>query len=157
MWNLAQLNIGRMKGATIDDPIMAEFKNRLDEINALAESSPGFIWRLKEENGNATSIPFSDDPRIILNMSVWKDIESLETFTYKTMHTKVMAQRRNWFEKMDHYMCLFYVPTDYFPTVEDAQRRLGHLQTNGPTPYSFTFRERFSSAELAASVYADKF
>jgi hypothetical protein len=152
MWNIAQINIGRMKGVSIEDPVMAEFVARLDEINLLAESSRGFVWRLKEETGNATSIAYNEEPRMIVNMSVWETIESLEEFTYKTMHAKVMSMRRNWFEKMDHYQCLFYVGKNSYPTVEQAKERLLHLEKNGPTPYAFTFRNRFALQAYLSSV-----
>jgi hypothetical protein len=143
MSNIVQVNIARMKGSSMDDPIMADFVAQLDEINQLAESSKGFVWRLKEEGGNATEIKYNEDPRIIVNMSVWETLADLEAFTYRSIHAKVMSQRKNWFEKMDHYQCLWYIPKDAIPTVDDAKYRLNHLQVNGPSPIAFTFRKTF--------------
>jgi len=148
MLYIAQVNIARMKGSSINDPIMADFVAQLDEVNQLAERSNGFVWRLKEEGGNATEIVFNEDPRIIINMSVWETLADLEAFTYRTMHAKVMAMRKNWFEKMDHYQCLWYVDKDTPPTVADAKYRLNHLQVNGPSPVAFTFRKTFSVDDL---------
>jgi hypothetical protein len=146
MWNIAQVNIGRMNAPTIDDPIMSEFVAQLDNINKLAESSKGFVWRLKEDGGNATNIKYSDDARIIVNMSVWETIDDLSYFTYKTLHRDVLAQRAKWFGKMsNHFQALWYVPRNSFPSIEDARFRLAYLEKNGPTPMAFNFAKRFPS------------
>jgi heme-degrading monooxygenase HmoA len=107
MFHLAQINIGRLV-APIDDPQIAEFVAQLDTINQLAESSPGFIWRMQSEQGNATDIPYNDDPFMISNLSVWESIEDLQAFTYRSQHIRVFRDRRKWFQKMDlpHY-CLW--------------------------------------------------
>jgi hypothetical protein len=145
MWNIAQVNIARMNAPSIDHPVMSEFVAQLDAINKLAESSKGFVWRLKEEEGNATSIKYNDDSRIIVNMSVWESIEDLSHFTYKTLHRDVLAQRSKWFEKMsNHFQALWYVPRYSFPSVDDARFRLNYLEKNGPSPIAFTFAKRFS-------------
>jgi hypothetical protein len=146
MWNVAQVNIARMVVPTIDDPVMLEFVQNLDRINTLAEQSPGFVWRLKEE-GDATSIKFNDDNQIIINMSVWATIDDLMAFAYKSSHREVMVRRKQWFEPMKFYMALWYVPRFSFPSVEDARFRLEHLEKNGPTPMSFTFSKTFSPEE----------
>jgi hypothetical protein len=144
MYNIAQVNIARMNAPTINDPIMADFVAQLDTINMLAETSKGFVWRLKEESGNATELSFNGDPRIIVNMSVWESIDDLVNFTYKTLHREVLSQRSKWFEKMgSHFQTLWYVSKPNFPTVEDARFRLEHLQKEGPTPVAFTFSKRF--------------
>lgn len=153
MWNVAQVNIGRMNAPSIDDPVMSEFVAQLAGINALAESSKGFVWRLKEEGGNATSIKFNDDPRMIVNMSVWESIDDLSHFTYKTIHRDVLVQRAKWFEKLDqHFQVLWYVPRFTFPSIEDAKFRLEYLAKNGPTPMAFTFAKRFSPEAYVAVI-----
>lgn len=144
---LAQVNIGRML-APIDSPTMAGFVAGLDPINALAEGSPGFIWRLKTDEGNATSLRPYEDEFMIINMSVWTDIEALFQFTYYGNHIDYMRQRSSWFERMKVYVTLWYVPHTDMPTPADAQARLAHLETHGPTPYAFTFKQRFSVADL---------
>src|SRR4051812_42035050 len=107
MYHIAEVNIARMLGATINDPIMKEFVDKLDEVNLLAEQSQGFVWRLKEEAGNATSIPFNDDPQIIVNMSVWQDLASLQHYVYKSDHRHVFTRKKEWFEHLkDFSMCL---------------------------------------------------
>jgi hypothetical protein len=144
MMHLAELNIGRMKGEDINDPIMARFKEQLEEINALAEGSAGFIWRLKDESGDATNIRAYDDPQMAVNMSVWEDFSALEAYVYSGRHVEVMKSRRDWFHRMDFYMVLWWVPVGHIPTVEEAKERLEFLQQNGASPYAFTFRQKFN-------------
>src|SRR5687767_10479108 len=120
MWNIAQVNIARMAAPNIDDPIMLEFVQNLDRINAVADQSPGFVWRLKEEKGNATSIQFNEDKRIIVNMSVWRSLDDLMSFVYKSNHREVMMKRKQWFEQMKFFMALWYIPKFSFPSLEDA-------------------------------------
>lgn len=140
-WHLAQLNIARPR-APIDSPQLAEFVARLDAINALAEASPGFVWRLAGAGGNATDIKV-EDPTILVNMSVWASPEALFEFVYKTAHVEVMARRREWFERMALYQVLWWIPAGTVPTVDEALARLAHLDQHGPTPEAFTFKRRF--------------
>ena len=142
--HLAQLNIGQMKGENIDDPIMARFKARLDEINALAEGSAGFIWRLKDDTGDATNIQAFDDPKMLVNMSVWESLESLEAYVFSGRHMEVMKNRRDWFNKMaTMHMVLWWIPVGHTPTTEEAKARLEHLQEHGASKYAFSFRQKF--------------
>jgi hypothetical protein len=153
-FHLAQVNIGRLL-APIDDPLIADFVAQLDAVNALADASPGFIWRLKDESGNATAIPAFDDPRMIINMSVWESLEALRDYAYRSDHSKVLTRRREWFEKLDWpHLALWWLPAGTLPTVEEAKRRLQILAERGPTPDAFTFRDRFPvpvAAQAAAS------
>ena len=126
-WHLAQLNIARMIGTNISDPIMKEFVDRLEEVNAVAEKSKGFLWRLKDENNNATSIKAFDDDQLIVNISVWESIEDLETFVYKGSHVEVLRRRKEWFSKMKFYMVMWYIPTANVPTLEEAKKRLEYM------------------------------
>jgi len=141
--HLAQINVGRILGP-IDSELMAGFVGQLGEINALAESSPGFVWRLKTEDGDATAIrPFEDD-RIIVNMSVWESAEALHDYVYRSAHVAVMRRRREWFARMtESFMALWWVPAGHRPTVAEAVARLDTLRALGPTAAAFTFRERF--------------
>ncbi len=133
-----------MKGP-IDSPVMAEFVENLDPVNLLAETSKGFVWRLKDDSNNASSIRVYDDDFIIVNLSVWESIESLFQFVYNSNHTEIFKKRRGWFEKMkEMHMALWYTPVDQIPTVAEAVERLDFLQRNGETPYSFTFRNKFT-------------
>ena len=117
---LAQINIGRARGA-IDTPVMAGFVARLDEINALAEASPGFVWRLKTDEGNATALQPYDDERILINMSVWTSPEHLKQFVYRSAHSEVMRQRKAWFERFhDAYQALWWIPHGHIPTIAEA-------------------------------------
>ena len=142
-YHLAQLNIARGKGL-IDDPIMAEFVANLDRINALAESHEGFIWRLKSDSGNATDIQAFDDPHLIVNLSVWKSVETLKEFTYKTAHVGIMRQRKKWFHHMkEAYYVLWWIPAGHIPSVEEAKERLSLLQKNGPSTDAFDFKQIF--------------
>jgi hypothetical protein len=141
-WHIAQLNVGSTVAA-LDTPELADFVAALDGVNALAEASAGFVWRLKSESGNATDIKVGDDPLFIVNMSVWETVESLFEFVYRSMHTKVMSRRREWFKKPDAaYHVLWWVPAGHEPTVGEAMERLNDLRANGASPRAFTFRER---------------
>jgi hypothetical protein len=143
--HLAQLNIGRMVAPT-DSPLVAEFMNALDEINALAEASPGFVWRFQTDDGNATAErPYPDDT-ILVNFSTWESIESLSDYVYRTVHTDYLRRRREWFERFESsYVVLWWVPAGHRPTATEAIERLDHLERHGPTPYAFTFRRRFAA------------
>jgi heme-degrading monooxygenase HmoA len=142
-FHVAQLNVGRSV-APIDDPIMAGFIDRLADINALGERSPGFVWRLQGETGNATTIHAYDDPRMIINLTVWESIDDLFAFAYRSEHVEVFRRRREWFEKHDGpSLVLWWLPAGQLPTVAEARRRLDLLAANGPTPEAFTFKARF--------------
>jgi hypothetical protein len=142
-WHLAQVNIARAQ-APLDDPLLADFMAKLDAVNALAERSPGFVWRLQDDTGNATDIQAFDDPRMIVNMSVWDSLETLFDFTYRTAHTGVLARRREWFERLGGpHLALWWMPAGTLPSVTEAKERLAHLAQHGPTARAFTFKQRF--------------
>ena len=138
-YHIAQVNIGRIR-APLDDPQMAGFRSRLDEINALADRSPGFVWRLQTDEGNATYFrPYADD-RILLNMSVWESIDALKHYVYKTVHAELLRQRHEWFEKFSsNYLALWWVPAGHLPGIDEAKKRIAHLDAHGPTQFAFTF------------------
>ena len=142
-FHLAQINIGRIL-APVDDPKIADFIAQLDEINAMADSALGFVWRLQSSSGNATDVPYNDDPFVLVNMSVWESAEFLRDYVYASRHIDVFRDRAKWFEKMDkpHY-CLWWVPAGHMPTVAEGRERLEHYQTHGPTPFSFWFGKQF--------------
>lgn len=138
---LAQVNIAKLR-APLDDPQLADFVAGLDRMNALAESTPGFIWRLKDEAGNATDIVWNEhDPLKIVNMSVWDSLDALKAYTYHSDHTEFLKRRREWFERMDIFLALWWVPEGHRPSVADARERLAHLAQHGPTPHAFTFAQ----------------
>lgn len=146
-FHLAQLNIARML-APIDSPVMADFVANLERINTLAEKSPGFVWRLKDDSNNATSIRVFDDDFLIVNMSTWENVDALFNYVYKSDHVEIFKRRAEWFEKMtDMHMVLWYVPEGSNPTVSEAVARLTYLRLNGETPYAFSFKKRFSPEE----------
>ncbi|MCW1970425.1 MAG: DUF3291 domain-containing protein [Anaerolineae bacterium] len=146
-YHLAQFNYARMV-APLDSPLMAGFLAGLDELNALAEVSPGFVWRHADENNSSTSLrPFPDKMRII-TFSVWEDVETLKHYTYKTAHGKFMARRREWFEKVNEaYLVMWWVPAGYIPSVDEAKAKLAYLQAHGPSPAAFNFRTVFPPAD----------
>jgi hypothetical protein len=145
--HIAQLNIARAK-APLDTPLLADFVAQLDTVNALAEASPGFVWRLKSDSGNATDIRAYVDPLMIVNMSVWESIDTLFDFAYRTSHTKVMNRRKEWFEPLpEPHMVLWWISAGMVPTVEEAKRRLDYLAAHGPTTTAFTFKVRFPPPE----------
>jgi len=141
--HLAEINIARFR-LPITDPANAEFLANLDRVNALAESSPGFVWRLKGEGNDATSLRLYGDPQVIPNMSVWSDLESLVAFTYRnSVHLEIMRRRKEWFEKLEFYMVLWWVPEGQLPTLDEAVERLDILRRKGPTVDAFTFSTPF--------------
>ena len=145
-YHIAQINIAQML-APIDDPLMAEFVAQLAPVNALADTSPGFVWRLQTEEGDATSLQVYDD-MIIVNMSVWESIESLREYAYRSGHVGVMKHRTKWFERFDGpYMALWWVPAGHIPTAEEGRERLEHLRKNGNSPYAFSFKNVFPAPE----------
>ena len=145
--HLAQLNVGRLR-APLESPIIDDFRNNLGPVNALAEVSPGYVWRLQDEDGNATGIKVFDDDLEIINLTVWESIEALADFTYRSGHVEFLRRRRDFFEAPTQpILCLWWIPEGTIPTVEDAVARLEHLRRHGPTPMAFTFRTRFEPGE----------
>lgn len=139
-YHLAQVNIARMK-APLDAPLMAGFVARLEEINALADRSPGFVWRLQTEAGDATYLRPYDDDRILFNLSVWESVETLKEYVYRTAHAELLRDRRSWFEQFDGAaVALWWVPAGHRPSVDEAKQRLARLQAEGPSQFAFTFR-----------------
>ena len=129
-------------------PIMAGFVNRLDEINALADASPGFRLAAQTDEGNATYFRPFDDERTLLNMSVWRDVESLRHYVYQTAHRELLRQRHAWFEKFEgSYTALWWVPVGHIPGIDEAKRRIAHLDAHGPTQFAFTFKSVFEPDE----------
>jgi hypothetical protein len=144
--NLAQLNIGRVR-FPLDGPELKDFVDGLPEVNALADSSPGFVWRLTDGGGaDATALrPYEGEDDIMINMSVWESLESLRDFAYFTRHLEYMRRRREWFDHcgLEAYLVLWWVPKGHIPTVAEGKERLEHLVKHGPTPHAFTFRDSF--------------
>jgi hypothetical protein len=147
-YELAQLNVALMK-APLDAPEMADFVASLDRINALADGSPGFVWRLQTEEGDATELRselLGDN--VLVNMSVWSGIEALHAYVYRSGHVEVMRRRREWFERMrEAYVVLWWVPRGHRPSIAEAAQRLQYLREHGPTREAFTFRDAFPAPD----------
>lgn len=149
-YHIAQVNIGRILGP-MDSNIMHGFASRLEEINALADGYEGFVWRLQTEDGDATALRPYEDDRMLINMSVWETIDALWDYTYKSAHVELLKSRKQWFEHMtDMFMCLWWIPAGTIPTTDDAKHRLAYLNQHGVSPYAFTFKKRFTVADLEA-------
>jgi len=147
-FHLAQVNIGRLR-APIDDPLIDGFRTQLDPINALADHTPGFVWRLQTEDGNATAIrPYADDDRMAINLSVWESLEALQQFVYRSAHVGPLRDRKQWFEPLEEpILALWWVPAGHIPTVAEAKERLDHLKAHGPSREAFTFRTPFPAPD----------
>jgi hypothetical protein len=143
-WHLAQINVARFTRDR-DDPANADFDAALDLVNARADASPGFVWRLIGDGGNATDIEaVPGDPQLLINLSVWTDLESLMAFAYRQAdHVAVLRRRAEWFEKMPVSHALWWVPAGTWPSVPNAMGRLDRLALDGPTPEAFTFTQHF--------------
>ena len=143
-WALAQINVARLV-APEGDPVVQPFFDALDSINALADRSPGFLWRLEGYGGNATDLNPTGDPQLIVNMSAWTSAEALYDFVYRSDHRPVMTRRRDWFERHEgHYQALWWVRNGEWPTPEDGLARIELLNALGPTSDSFTFKTQFA-------------
>jgi heme-degrading monooxygenase HmoA len=143
VYHLAQINVARML-APIDDPVMAAFVAQLAPVNALADETPGFVWRLQTESGDATGIKVYDDDMIIVNLTVWESAEALHEFVYKNAHYGVLHNRKRWFEKFDGpYYALWWIPAAQLPSIEEGKERLEYLREHGDSDYVFSFKKVF--------------
>jgi hypothetical protein len=142
-YHLAQINIARML-SPIDDPLMADFVAQLAPVNALADASPGFVWRLQSDSGDATSIKVYDDEMIIVNLTVWESTDALRDFVYKNAHYGVLRERKRWFNKIDGlYYAMWWLPAGELPSIEEARERLDYLRQHGDSDYAFSFKHLF--------------
>lgn len=142
-WHLAQMNIARALD-NMESTTMAGFVARLEEINALADDAPGFVWRLQDDGGDATNIQAYDEADLLINMSVWQDLESLQNYVYKSAHVELLKNRAAWFDKLaDVSQVLWWVPAGEIPTVSEGKARLQHLRDYGVTGSAFTFSKPF--------------
>jgi hypothetical protein len=146
-YHLAQINIANSRAAR-DDEIMKGFVDRLAEINGLADGSPGFVWRLQTEEGDATEIQAFDDPLLLVNMSVWESIDALKSYVYKSLHVELIQDRDAWFKKMQKsHQALWWIPAGHTPSIEEAKAKLEYLEANGPSEVAFTFARSFEPGE----------
>ena len=156
-YQLAQLNIAALR-APLDSPELKDFVDNLDRINALAEESPGFVWRLKGDGNDATSLrPLGEN--IIVNMSVWRDVSALRDYVYKSAHNQILRRKREWFTRMaEAPFVLWWIPEGHEPTVAEAVARLEHLRKHGSTAEAFNFGEAFSApdAQVAGAPFSLK-
>ena len=144
-FQIAQLNIARMI-APMDDPIMQDFLDALEPVNALADTSPGFVWRLQDESGDATSIRGFDDPSLLVNLSVWESVDALKDFVYRSGHLDFLQAKKRWFKTLSTpHLVLWWVPEGYIPSISEPRSRLGSLTLNGPTPEAFTLSQTFGA------------
>lgn len=138
--HLAQVNVGRLRHP-IDHPATADFVAGLAAVNALADASPGFVWRLQTEEGDATALRVFPDPEMIVNLSVWTSVEALHDFVYRSAHTPFLRRRAEWFDRMETpSVALWWVPVGHQPDVTDARLRLEFLEAHGASPYAFGLR-----------------
>jgi hypothetical protein len=153
MYQIAQVNIARMK-EPLDSPVMADFVGRLAEINALADASPGFVWRLQTDEGDATYLRPYEDDRILFNLSVWESVDALKHYVYRTAHAELLRDRRSWFEHFaGSYVALWWVPAGHIPGIDEAKKRLAHLEEHGPSQFAFTFKTVHAPDESFLSTF----
>ena len=141
--HLAELNVGRLVGPT-DDPRLADFMANLERVNALAERSPGFVWRLKgeDEAKGATDFTMPSDPTMAVNLSVWESAEALETFVWKTVHKRFYTRKAEWFTPMERpHFVMWWVAPGHRPTLDEAQAKLDHLTAHGPSEVAFGWED----------------
>lgn len=152
-YHLAQINVGRFLYDR-DDPANADFMNALDPVNAQADAAPGFVWRLVGDGNDATDlVPDESDLQMLVNMSVWTDVEALTAYVYRNAdHLAIMRRRKEWFEKVEVHQALWWVPVGHIPTVAEGMERVATLRATGPTADAFTFREPFAAPDGTAAV-----
>jgi hypothetical protein len=132
-WHIAQINVAIFRVAR-EDPVNADFEAALGDVNALAERSPGFVWRMTGEGEN-------DDPQITINMTMWESIEHLSAFAYRNItHRGVMRRRKEWFIEMPAYLALWWLPAGTVPTLKEGQAKLVLIARLGPTREAFDFK-----------------
>ena len=149
-YQLAEINIATFR-VPMNDPVNAPFIANLDRVNALAEAAPGFVWRLVGEGNNALEIHAFENPNTAINMSVWSDLDALADFVYRNEgHREIMRRRREWFEKMEFHMALWWVPAGHRPTVSEGKERLESLARVGPTEFAFLFNRPFAAPDAVA-------
>ncbi|MEU8246547.1 DUF3291 domain-containing protein [Nonomuraea sp. NPDC048916] len=149
--HLAQLNIAHLR-APIDAPELATFVELLEPVNELADTSPGFVWRMKESEQDPTATlahPYGD--HLLVNFSVWESLESLWNYAYRSAHLGVLRRRREWFLRMaEPHLVMWWIPEGHLPTLAEAMRRLERLRAEGPGPEAFTFKDSYDSSEAAS-------
>ena len=155
VWQLAQVNVARLR-EPLDHPQLAAFVAALDPVNAAADLAPGFIWRLQAEGGNATSVKaFTWDAGgsagVIVNMSVWADVDQLTAFVVGDLHRAILRHRRDFFDRMaEAHLACWWVPEGHRPSTEEAEERVLYLRANGPTPLAFTLRHHYPPPDAEA-------
>jgi len=143
-WHIAQINVASFRVAR-EAPVNADFEAMLDVVNATAEASPGFVWRMIGEGENADGALFAD-PNITINMTVWETIDHLAAFAYRNLtHRAVMRRKREWFVELPAYLALWWIPAGTVPTLADGKRRLELIGRLGPTADAFDFRTVFEA------------
>jgi hypothetical protein len=156
-YHLAQINIAKAV-ADLDSPLMAGFMSRLDEINTLAERAKGFVWRLQSDAGDATSIRVFDDPKVLINMSVWETPEDLRRFVYRSIHIELIRDREAWFSRLsEQHQAAWWVPAGHHPSAEEGRDRLLRLREQGPSAAAFTLAKPFpqpSESGVSAFIVA---
>ncbi|MEW2303576.1 DUF3291 domain-containing protein [Streptomyces sp. NPDC006655] len=153
-FHLAQVNVGRII-APLDGPELADFVALQPEINELADRSPGFVWRMVDDEGaDATGVrPDQNDDLLLINCSVWESVEALRDFTYHTDHLRVLSRRREWFSRMaEAHQALWWVPAGHRPSVAEALERVAMVRAQGPGPSAFTFRESYPPESVESAV-----
>ncbi len=147
---LAQLNIARI-AHPLESKEMQDFVLALNAINLLAETSPGFIWRLKDEANNATSFQMYNDPNLIVNMSIWENLESLRHYVFNSGHTHYLKRRKEWFIPLEQTgTVLWWIPDNHTPTLTEAQEKLDLLRNQGSSQKAFNFAQAFDLARVIA-------
>lgn len=145
-YQLAQLNVALSK-APKGDPLLKDFFDNVARINALADQSKGFVWRMQGDAENSHADAVFATPGLLINYSVWDSLDDLAAFTYRSDHRDIMRRRKEWFDHVDVYMVLWWVPKGHIPTAEDAKARLETLRQNGPTPEAFVFKTPFPAPD----------
>jgi len=139
-WHIAQINVARFREAR-EHPANADFEAALDEVNALAEAAPGFVWRMIGEGD-------SDDHALTVNMTVWENIDALSAFAYRDLtHRAILRRRKDWFVDMPAYLALWWMEPGTVPDLREGLAKLELIGRLGPTADAFDFKTVFPAPQ----------
>lgn len=140
-YHVAEFNFGTLLYPW-DDPRVADFQNGLDRVNEIGERSPGFVWRISDDEMEAVQEDpqgaMADRPNTASTLSVWQTPKALWHFVEKTLHARFMARSAEWFVAGDSGHCVgWWVPEGHKPTVAEGMQKWAELQRDGATQNAF--------------------
>lgn len=146
MQHIAQMNMGYLLHP-FGDPRIAGFEENTDRVNAVADRSNGFVWRMKDED---SALPENDCGRLfgrpdvaLATLSVWESFEDFDHFVHKTIHGTFLNRRAEWFESVEAPSYVIWpIQAGHIPNLVEGRERLMLLREHGPSDEAFDFSYR---------------